>query len=264
MIERRPKLLSYMTALSVNVNKIALLRNSRDGKGPDVVRLSRLALEAGAHGITIHPRPDERHIRYADADHLSALMREWPSREFNVEGNPFEGRWLDLVKRIKPHQATLVPDDPNQSTSDHGFSMPADIERLKPIVADLKKAGCRVSVFMDPDAEAVGQVAQTGADRVELYTESYAVAHAQRETAQAEFERVLQQFKHAAISARDAGLGVNAGHDLNLNNLSDFAAAVSPLDEVSIGHALIGDAIEFGLAETVARYLGCLRHEARP
>ena len=247
-----------MTALSVNVNKIALLRNSRDGKGPDVVRLSRLALEAGAHGITIHPRPDERHIRYRDADDLSALLREWPDREFNIEGNPFEGRWLDLVKRLKPHQATLVPDDPNQSTSDHGFSMPADIERLKPIVAELKKAGCRVSVFMDPDADAVAQVAETGADRVELYTESFAVAHTQRDAASSEYFGVLQRFKEAAASAHRAGLGVNAGHDLNLHNLPDFAAAVSPLDEVSIGHALIGDAIELGLSETVRRYLICL------
>ena len=247
-----------MPLLSVNVNKIALLRNAREGKGPDVVRLARLALEAGAHGITIHPRPDERHIRYADARPLADLVAQFDGTEFNIEGNPFEGRWMDLVKTIRPHQATLVPDDPKQNTSDHGFSMPADIVRLRPIIAELKEAGCRVSVFMDPDPEQVARVAETGADRVELYTESFAEAHARREDAADLYERVRSSFAASATAAANAGLGVNAGHDLNLQNLADFIAAVSPVAEVSIGHALVGDALELGMAEAVRRYRICL------
>ncbi len=245
------------TALSVNVNKIALLRNSRQGKGPDVVKLARLALQAGARGITVHPRPDERHIRAADVHDLSALVRsEIPRAEFNIEGNPFEGDWMRLVKAVRPHQATLVPDTPGQSTSDHGFSMPADIERLKPIIAELKSAGCRVSVFMDPDANQIDQVPATGADRVELYTESYAIAHG---TGGDLYARTLEAFIDAAAAARDAKLGINAGHDLNLDNLRDFADTIGgSLLEVSIGHALIGDAIEFGMTETIRRYLAAL------
>ena len=253
-----------MTLLSVNVNKIALLRNARQGKGPDVVHLARLALGAGAHGITIHPRPDERHIRYADARPLAELVAEFGGAEFNIEGNPSEGRWMDLVKTIRPHQATLVPDGPNQNTSDHGFAMPTDIERLKPIVADLKAVGCRVSVFMDPDPAQIARVSETGADRVELYTESFAEAHARRDEAADAYERVRSSFAASARAAADTGLGVNAGHDLNLHNLGDFVANVSPVAEVSIGHALIGDAIELGLAETVWRYIKCLDDEARP
>lgn len=250
-----------MTALSVNVNKIALLRNSREGKGPDVVRLSRLALEAGAHGITVHPRPDQRHIRPGDVRALSALLRsDWPDREFNIEGNPFEGEWMDLVKAVRPHQATLVPDSPGQSTSDHGFSMPDDVERLKPIVADLKAVGCRVSIFMDPDPQQIAQVPATGADRVELYTESFAEAHAHRESVDEAYERVRSYFVASAQSAIAAGMDVNAGHDLNLHNLPDFVDALGRdvLAEVSIGHALIGDALELGLAETIRRYLAAL------
>ena len=245
------------TALSVNVNKIALLRNSREGKGPDVVGLSRIALAAGAHGITVHPRPDGRHIRAHDVRDLSALVRgEFPRAEFNIEGNPFEGDWLRLVLEVRPHQATLVPDAPGQSTSDHGFAMPADIERLKPVIAQLRGAGCRVGIFMDPDGAQIAQVRAPGADRVELYTESYAVAHAARGEA---YMRTLERFIDAAEAARSAGLGINAGHDLNLQNLEDFADAIGDgLLEVSIGHALIGDAIELGLAETVRRYLTAL------
>ncbi|MEM1011073.1 MAG: pyridoxine 5'-phosphate synthase [Planctomycetota bacterium] len=238
-----------MPRLSVNVNKIALLRNSRQGKGPDLVRLSRVALDSGAGGITVHPRPDERHIRYDDVAALKALVDEYQQAEFNIEGNPFEGQWLELVLKTKPDQATLVPDTPGQSTSDHGFAMPADIERLVPVVDKLKQAGIRISIFMDPNAEQIAQVRQTGADRIELYTETFAVVHGTDDQ-----ERITRDFALAAGVALEQGLGVNAGHDLNLANLKDFADAMPQLDEVSIGHALVGDAIELGLRETVRRY----------
>lgn len=284
-----------MTLLSVNVNKIALLRNSRAGKGPDVVPLARVALEAGAAGITVHPRPDQRHITKADVSEIARLLAEpaWekrkeeggkrkqpdsektgfsppsalrppPSafaREFNIEGNPFEGEWMDIVGRALPHQATLVPDAPGQSTSDHGFEMPADVERLRPVVARLKELGCRASLFMDPSPEAMRHAAAAGADRVELYTESYADAFARRDVDRGHFEQTLGRFVDSANAAADAGLGVNAGHDLNLANLPEFVAALGPdvLLEVSIGHALIGDALHFGMAEAVRRYLAAIR-----
>ena len=249
-----------MTLLSVNVNKVALLRNSRTGKGPAVVPLARIALEAGAGGITVHPRPDQRHITPGDVDEIGAMLAEgqWRARgrEFNIEGNPFEGDWMSLVERARPNQATLVPDAPGQSTSDHGFSMPQDVERLKPIVARLKQFGCRVSIFMDPDPAAMRHVPATGAERVELYTESYADAFARRD----HFDAVLRRFVDSARAAADAGLGVNAGHDLNLENLPPFVAAIGreTLLEVSIGHALVGDALLFGMADTVRRYLTAL------
>ena len=243
-----------MVKLSVNVNKLALLRNSRDGKGPDVLRLSELALDCGAHGITVHPRPDERHIRRDDARQIGALLRDRDEAEFNVEGNPFEGEWMKLVLDIAPDQATLVPDDPNQSTSDHGFEA-KDVERLKPIIAKLKDVGCRVSVFVDPVESTAAAMAECGADRVELYTERYAVEFAKGDTGAA------GRFACAATAATKAGLGVNAGHDLNLSNLTNFHKSIPELAEVSIGHALVGDAIEFGLSETIRRYLACLGQE---
>lgn len=253
-----------MTLLSVNVNKIALLRNSRAGKGPAVVPLARLALEAGAAGITVHPRPDQRHITRRDVTEIAALLADpqWrqPYREFNIEGNPFEGDWMRIVARADPNQATLVPDSPGQSTSDHGFDMPADIERLKPVVAQLKEVGCRVSIFMDPLPEAMRHVPATGADRVELYTESYADAFARRETDPLHFQQTLQRFVDAARAAAEAGLGVNAGHDLNLANLPEFVGAIGgqTLLEVSIGHALVGDALRYGMAEAVRMYLAAI------
>ena len=248
-----------MPALSVNVNKIALLRNSREGKGPDVARLARLALDAGAAGVTVHPRPDGRHVRAGDVRELSAMIRDYgDGREFNVEGNPFEGEWLALVKEVRPDQATLVPDAPGQSTSDHGFDMTADAIRLKSVINELREAGCRVSVFMDPDPRQVAAVPTCGADRVELYTESFAVAHAAGDAAR--YAQVRSHFAESARAAAAAGLGVNAGHDLNLSNLADFTDAVGRdvLLEVSIGHALVGDAIELGLAEAVRRYNAAL------
>lgn len=264
-----------MTLLSVNVNKIALLRNSRVGKGPDVVPLARIALEAGAAGITVHPRPDRRHITPEDVEQLAQLVADFRSRgagdrvEFNIEGNPFEGDWLDVVKRARPDQATLVPDAPGQSTSDHGFAMPGDVERLKPVVARLKEIGCRVSIFMDPEPDAMRRVPATGADRVELYTERYAEAFARRDADPAGFDATLGRFVAAARAASEAGLGVNAGHDLNLDNLSTFVEAIGSdtLLEVSIGHALVGDALRLGMAEAVRCYLEAvgdgLRFEAR-
>ncbi len=237
-----------MPRLSVNVNKLALLRNSRDGKGPDVVRLSRLALEAGAHGITVHPRPDQRHIRRDDVQPLADLVAGYDGREFNIEGNPFEGDWLDLVLKVRPHQATLVPDDPNQSTSDHGF-VADDVERLKPVVAKLKDVGCRVSVFVDPVPGDASAMAACGTDRIELYTESYA-----------NDSTTLPRFSGTAEAAMDVEIGVNAGHDLNLANLPAFVAAMPSLAEVSIGHALVSDAIEHGWADTVGQYLAVLGH----
>ena len=224
-----PALLALgVTLLSVNVNKIALLRNSRVGKGPEVVPLARLALEAGAAGITVHPRPDQRHITRHDVEDLTVLLRQpqWRGREFNIEGNPFEGDWLQIVQQARPHQATLVPDTPGQSTSDHGFSMPQDLERLKPVVAQLKGWGCRVSIFMDPDQAAMRHVPATGADRVELYTERYAEAFARRDGDPTVFDATLRHFVKSATAAREGGLGVNAGHDLNLANLPVFVEAI--------------------------------------
>jgi pyridoxine 5-phosphate synthase len=241
------------TALSVNVNKIALLRNTRHLGIPDVVHLSRLALEAGAQGITVHPRPDERHIRAHDVHELAALMKQWPEAEYNIEGNPFHNL-MDFVRALRPHQCTFVPDAQGQFTSDHGWSFPADLDRLRPLVAEAQALGVRVSLFMDPLPEAMAPARSTGAERVELYTESYASAHGT--PAQAE---VLARFAAAADAALAAGLEINAGHDLNRANLSDFLRAVPGVLEVSIGHALIADALELGLTETVRAFQRCIQ-----
>jgi pyridoxine 5-phosphate synthase len=236
------------TALSVNVNKVALLRNTRHLGIPSVVRAATLCLEAGAQGITVHPRPDERHIRASDVDELAALMATWPAAEYNLEGNPFHNL-IDLVRKVRPHQATFVPDAVEQFTSDHGWRFPQDAPRLAPVIAEVKALGVRVSLFMDPDPEAMRAVRDVGADRIELYTESYARAHGGTEQAS-----VLQRFADAARAAQAQGLGVNAGHDLNLANLADFLRAVPNVAEVSIGHALIADALEMGYAATVQAY----------
>lgn len=240
------------TALSVNVNKVALLRNSRHLDVPNVVRAATQCLEAGAQGITVHPRPDERHIRAADVHALAQLLRQWPQAEFNIEGNPFHNL-MEFVRVVRPQQCTFVPDGEGQFTSDHGWDLVADGERLKPLIAECHALGVRVSLFMDavPDNMELAKV--VGADRVELYTEPYAAAHAGPQQAEQ-----LARFAATALAAQKAGLAVNAGHDLSRANLGDFLRAVPGVREVSIGHALIADALEFGYRETVQRYLQCI------
>jgi pyridoxine 5-phosphate synthase len=241
-----------LTKLSVNVNKIALLRNSRTLGIPSVLRAATIALDAGAHGITVHPRPDGRHIRLPDVRELAALVAGRPGAEFNIEGNPFHSM-LDLAREYRPHQCTLVPDDPAAFTSDHGWDLERDGQRIAPVVAELRRLGIRVSLFMDPVADAMARARAIGADRVELYTEPYASAF--DTPAQA---RELARYAAAARAARDAGLALNAGHDLNRRNLPAFLTAVPGVLEVSIGHALVADAIEFGLAQTVRDYLAAI------
>jgi pyridoxine 5-phosphate synthase len=239
-------------ALSVNVNKVAHLRNTRHLGIPSVLRAATLCLEAGAQGITVHPRPDERHIRAQDVRDLAALMKQWPHAEFNIEGNPFDNL-MAFVREHRPHQTTFVPDAPGQFTSDHGFAI-ADLPRVAPLVAQARALGVRVSLFMDPDPEAMRHVAAIGADRVELYTEPYAAAHGTKEQA-----AQLARYASAADAALAAGLGINAGHDLNRDNLTDFLRAVPGVQEVSIGHALIADALELGYTETVRDYQRCIQ-----
>jgi len=243
-----------MTALSVNVNKVALVRNSRGGEIPSVVEAARLCIEAGCHGITVHPRPDQRHIRPRDVYDLAEMLHV----EFNIEGNPFapprEGYagFVALCEAVRPAQATLVPDDDAQITSDHGFDFARDADALAPLVARLKDAGCRVSLFADAGSE-VAHAARIGADRVELYTGPYAEAFAAGRAGD-----VLPAFAATATAAQAAGLAVNAGHDLSQANLGAFLDAVPGVEEVSIGHALIGEALYEGLATTIARYLAIL------
>ena len=241
-----------MTRLSVNLNKVALLRNARDLDIPSVTEAAQTCIAAGAHGIAVHPRPDQRHIRPADVYALADLLAEVPSVEYNIEGNPFEGPYMDLVRRVKPAQCTLVPDDPGARTSDHGWDVAADAARLQPVVEALQDAGMRVSLFMDPDLEQIAHAARLGVDRIELYTEPYA-----RAFANGTFDAVLTQYAQAAEGAQAMGLGVNAGHDLNRDNLPAFCTLPNIL-EVSIGHALIADALQMGLHATVKAYLSCI------
>ncbi len=241
------------TALSVNVNKIALLRNTRHLGIPRVLHAAGLCLQAGADGITVHPRPDERHIRGHDVHELAALLKDWPQAEYNIEGNPFHNL-MGFVRAVRPQQATFVPDSEGQFTSDHGWDLAADGERLRPLIDEAHALGVRVSLFMDPAPEAMALARAVGADRVELYTEPYAAAHGQAgQGAQ------LARFAAAAAAAQAQGLGVNAGHDLNRDNLADFLRAVPGVLEVSIGHALVADALELGLPETVRAYQRCIR-----
>jgi pyridoxine 5-phosphate synthase len=253
-----------LTALSVNVNKVALLRNTRHLGIPSVTAAATMCLQAGADGITVHPRPDGRHIRAHDVRELSALLKAWPQAEYNIEGNPFQNL-MDFVRECRPQQATFVPDSEGQFTSDHGWDLAADGERLRPLIAECHALGTRVSLFMDPLPEAMALARGVGADRVELYTEPYAAAHAaarSEDTAahgHAGQGDQIARFAAAAAAAQANGLGVNAGHDLNRDNLADFLRAVPGVLEVSIGHALIGDALELGLAETVRAYQRCIR-----
>ncbi len=245
------------TALSVNLNKVALLRNTRTLGVPSVTRAATLALRAGAHGITVHPRPDERHIRATDVHELATLLQDWPQVEFNIEGNPLHNL-MDVLhalvdRGMPPHQCTFVPDSVAQSTSDHGWSLPQDAVSLAPLIAQAQTWGIRVSLFMDPVPQAMAAVQALGADRVELYTERYARTHGTPEQG-----TVLSAYAATAEAALRAGLGVNAGHDLNRDNLGDFLRAVPGVAEVSIGHALIGDALELGLEATVRAYLDAI------
>lgn len=240
-----------MTHFSANVNRIALLRNSRDNGLPNLLHAAKTILDAGADGITVHPRPDERHIRGSDIAPLSALVANYPGREFNIEGNPHHNL-MAIVEATLPHQATFVPDAVDVSTSNRGFAAGAEMEAVRPLIARLKARGVRVSVFVDADIAAVEAAHAAGADRIELYTEPYAEAFTRGGIAGA--SAALERFRVAAARARALGLGVNAGHDLNLHNLPDFLAAVQPA-EVSIGHALIADALWLGLDGATRAYL---------
>ena len=246
-----------MTRLSVNLNKIALLRNARDLaiNKPDVIKSAQIVIEAGAYGITVHPRPDERHIKYDDARRLCELLRrQYKDTEYNIEGNPFTGKLMELLRQLRPDQATLVPDDPGANTSDHGWDLQKNAERVKPIIEELKELGIRVSLFMDPQPEGIEIAKDIGADRIELYTEPYARAFRTNQN----LEGTLEQYASAAKVTHDIGLGVNAGHDLNLDNLGKFCKQCTGILEVSIGHALIADAIEMGLFDAVKEYLKIL------
>lgn len=241
------------TLLSVNVNKVALLRNTRHLDEPSVVRAARICLNAGAAGITVHPRPDERHIRRADVFDIAALLKDWPKAEYNIEGNPFHNL-MEFIRAVRPAQATFVPDSESQSTSDHGWNLKEDAARLAPLILECRELGVRVSLFMDPIAEQMSLAKKLGAERIELYTESWAASfHTSARIA------TLSTFISTSKAAMDVGLGINAGHDLNRENLTPFLKAVPGIAEVSIGHALIGDALELGYDRTVRAYLECIQ-----
>jgi pyridoxine 5-phosphate synthase len=240
--------------LSVNINAIAYLRNRRDLPWPSLINLGRIALQAGAHGLTVHPRPDQRHIRMSDLPKIRALLDdEFPQAEFNIEGYP-TGDFLNLVEKYQPNQATLVPDDPSQPTSDHGWDFIKHQKLLTPIISRLKSSGVRVSLFAEPDIRGMEEVKEAGADRVEFYTGPYGSRHDDPKASKLELARLSQ----AASRAKSLGLAVNAGHDLTAANLPVLARAIPHLAEVSIGHALTADALEFGMAETVRRFLRAL------
>ena len=234
-----------MTRLSVNINKIATLRNSRGGDNPNLVQVARDCERFGAEGITVHPRPDERHIRYQDVYDLSAIL----STEFNIEGNPKETKFVELVLANKPHQVTLVPDTLGQLTSDHGWDTVKEQSYLKEIIGVFKKAGIRVSIFVDPNEKMVEAAASTGTDRIELYTEMYA-----KQFAAGNKEKAIEPYTSAANLAKKLGLGINAGHDLDRFNLPYLIQSIPSIDEVSIGHALMSDALYLGLENTIQLY----------
>lgn len=241
-----------MTKLSVNINKLATLRNSRGGNNPDLIKAAKDIERFGADGITVHPRPDERHIRYQDVFDLKKII----TTEFNIEGNPTEEKFVELVLANKPTQVTLVPDAIGQLTSNHGWNTIEHAEYLKNIIAVFKNAGIRVSIFVDPDVNMVEAAKATGTDRIELYTEGFA-----KQFAEGQKEKAIAPYVAAAKKANEVGLGINAGHDLDLHNLSYFAGNIRGLLEVSIGHALICDAVYLGLENTVQLYKRALSHE---
>jgi len=234
-----------MTRLSININKIATLRNSRGGNNPDLIQVAKDCERFGAQGITVHPRPDERHIRYNDVFELKKIV----TTEFNIEGNCQEQKFVDLVLANKPEQVTLVPDVLGQLTSNHGWDTIKNQDYLKQIIGVFKQAGIRVSIFVDPVIEMVEAAATTGTDRIELYTEAYAHNYSRGK------EVAIEPYVRAAATANEYGLGINAGHDLDLHNLKYFAQNIPHLDEVSIGHALISDALYYGLENTIQMYL---------
>ncbi len=237
-----------MTQLSVNINKVATIRNARGGNMPNLVKFALDCERFGAQGITVHPRPDERHVRYADVHDLKPLL----TQEFNIEGNPVP-KFIELVNDIKPAQVTLVPDAENAITSNAGWDTIRHADYLRKIVADFKNHGIRVSIFVDPIPDVIRKAAEVGADRVELYTEAYATHYA------ADREKSIAPYVKAAEVARECGLGLNAGHDLSLENLKFFHQQIPWCDEVSIGHALISDALYLGIEETIHQYLACLK-----
>lgn len=247
---QNPYFYNTMTRLSVNINKVATLRNARGENLPDVVKFALDCERFGAQGITVHPRPDERHIRRSDVDALSGVL----STEFNIEGYPSPD-FIDMLVRVCPAQATLVPDAPDQLTSSAGWDVIANAELLRPIVERLRSAGIRVSIFVEADPAQVKRAAEIGADRVELYTKPYVDAY------DADREKAIAPFVEAARQALASGIGLNAGHDLNLHNLSYFAKTMPLLDEVSIGHAIISDALYLGIEETIRQYRACLSRQ---
>ena len=234
-----------MTRLSVNINKIATLRNSRGGDNPNLVQVAKDCERFGAEGITVHPRPDERHIRYQDVYDLSKIL----TTEFNIEGNPKEAKFVELVLANKPHQVTLVPDTLGQLTSDHGWDTITEQDYLKQIIGVFKKAGIRVSIFVDPIEKMIEAAATTGTDRIELYTEMYAKLFAAGNK-----EKAVAPYMSAATKAKKLGLGINAGHDLDRNNLPYLIQSIPSIEEVSIGHALMSDALYLGLENTIQLY----------
>ncbi len=238
-----------MTRLSVNINKVATLRNARGGNVPDVIQVAKDLELYGAQGITVHPRPDERHIRYADVKRLSAIIKT----ELNIEGNPMEERFVDLVLDVKPDQVTLVPDDENQLTSNHGWDTINNRKYLTGIISVFKSAGIRTSIFVDAKQEMLEGASEVGTDRVELYTESYAIDYMK------DREAAIAPFVEAGIKAKELSLGLNAGHDLNRDNLKFFSEKVPNLLEVSIGHAFVADSLYYGFENTVGLYLRELR-----
>lgn len=239
-----------MTNLSVNLNKVALIRNTRNIGIPSITKMAQICIDAGAKGITVHPRPDQRHIRPQDVYDLQAVVK---TVEFNIEGNPLEASFMEIVRQVKPTQCTLVPDTPDTFTSDSGWNLTQDQKRLIPIIQELHSLGSRVSLFMDPDLEQIALVPATGAERIELYTEPYATAYREQQN----LDSVWQQYANAAQKAQSLALGVNAGHDLNLDNLAKFCKIPGIL-EVSIGHALTAEALEMGLGQTVKEYIKLL------
>ncbi|MEL6440558.1 MAG: pyridoxine 5'-phosphate synthase [Cyanobacteria bacterium J06621_8] len=243
-----------MTNLSVNLNKVALIRNTRNIGIPSITKMAQICIDAGAKGITVHPRPDQRHIKPGDVYDLVDVVAPV---EFNIEGNPLEASFMEIVRQVKPTQCTLVPDTPDTFTSDSGWDLTQDCDRLIPIIQELHQLGSRVSLFMDADLSQISLVPNTGAERIELYTEPYATAFRENQ----DLEATWQQYADAAQKAQKLGLGVNAGHDLNLDNLAKFCQ-IPEILEVSIGHALTAEALEMGFSKTVGEYLKILAKSA--